>query len=178
MVLSNPSTSSNFGVAMPAFAIKISMRSMLSILLQNSLTLSKDARSRCHTSTTPIRPVLSSIEAFPNAPLASLRQARITSFALRRTKCLAASRPRPQFEPSHDQLMTTCCEGEIDEFLIGKIGSTAGSAILFPAHVQISGIPFILESVMPGRCRETCGKIQNKIARSLAELFSNGESSN
>lgn len=99
MVLSNPSTSSNLGVAMPAFAIRTSIRSRLWARLQNAFTLLKDTKSTCQTSTTPVRLVVSSMETFAFEPFSALRQARITSAALSRVKCLAASRPRPQLEP-------------------------------------------------------------------------------
>lgn len=39
------------------------------------------------------------MSSFASSPLEKERQARMTLEALRRTKCLEASRPRPMFEP-------------------------------------------------------------------------------
>ena len=39
------------------------------------------------------------MEAFAVSPLERVRTAIMTSWALRRTKCFAASKPRPVFEP-------------------------------------------------------------------------------
>jgi hypothetical protein len=99
IVLSKPSNFSNFPVAIPAFSITISSLSKARARAQNSLTLAKEVRSTCQTSTTPCLPVVFSMSVMANSPFWILLQPRMTFEELRRTKCLAASRPRPQFAP-------------------------------------------------------------------------------
>ena len=99
IVLSIPSTSWYFGVASPAFSVTISKRSSFCARLQNCLTLSYELRSTCHTSTTPVRFVLSSMSFFAASPFSTLRQPMITFEAPSRTKCRVASSPRPTFAP-------------------------------------------------------------------------------
>lgn len=100
-VLSNPPSASAYvPIATPAFSTTTSTRSSsLSARRQNSLTLSKLARSTGQTSTTPGRDVEVSISAFADCPLSTSRHARITLRAPRRQKWRAASFPRPTLAP-------------------------------------------------------------------------------
>jgi hypothetical protein len=99
MVLSHPSQSSNFGVAIPAFSITTSNRCSVCARAQNDLTLSYDARSTCQTSTTFSVFVDFSISALAISPFWILRQAIMTRLAFSLAKCRAASNPSPQFDP-------------------------------------------------------------------------------
>jgi hypothetical protein len=99
IVLSYPSNSSNLPVAIPAFSITTSRRFKVCARAQNVLTLSKDVKSTCQTSTTFDRSVVLSMSAFATSPFSVLLQARITFAAFSRTKCRATSRPKPQFAP-------------------------------------------------------------------------------
>lgn len=99
IVLSIPSTSRYFPVAIPAFSTMASSRSSLFTRAQNSLTLSYAAKSTCQTSMTPVRFVVASMSFLAVSPFSVLRHPRIIFFAFNRQKCLAASRPRPTFAP-------------------------------------------------------------------------------
>ena len=99
IVISVPSASSWVFLKTPAFATTTSNLSSETHLAAKDLMESYLSISICHTSTTFCRVVEASIEALASLPFFMDLTARITRAASSRTKCRAASSPRPVLEP-------------------------------------------------------------------------------
>lgn len=99
MVISVPSLSSYVFLKMPAFSTTTSILSSELHLEAKDLIESYLSISRCHTWTTFFRFVDASIDALAASPFSSDLTARMTTSASSRTKCLAASNPKPVLDP-------------------------------------------------------------------------------